>query len=54
MNRRTLDVVIPMLYIVAILIAVFFADGRVVGFVAAIGAIFCGMYWAGIRRNIKN
>ena len=48
MNRRTLDMVIPMLYVVAILIAVFFASGKVVG------AVLCGMYWAGIRRNLKN
>src|SRR5690349_18985801 len=54
MNRRTLDMVIPMLYVVAILIAVFFAGGKAVGAVCAIGAILVGMYWAGIPRNLKN
>jgi len=54
MNRRTLDTVIPTLYVVAILIAVFFASGKVVGAVAAIGGVLCGMYWAGIRRNLRN
>jgi hypothetical protein len=54
MNRRTLDMVIPMLYVVAILVAVFFASGKVVGAVSAIGAILVGMYWAGIRRNLKH
>jgi len=54
MNRRTLDIVIPMLYVVAIMVAVFFAGGKVVGAVSVIGAILVGMYWAGIRRNLKS
>jgi hypothetical protein len=43
-----------MLYVVAIMVAVFFSTGKVVGAVSAIGAIFVGMYWAGIRRNLKS
>ena len=53
MNRRTLDVVVPMAYAIAILIAVFAAGGAAVGAVAAIGAILVGMYFAAIRRNLQ-
>ena len=53
MNRRTLDTVVPMFYVVAILIAVFFGNGRAVGATAAIGAILVGAYWAGFRQNLK-
>ena len=53
-DAATLDIVIPMLYVVAIMVAVFFASGKVVGAVSAIGAILVGMYWAGIRRNLKS
>jgi hypothetical protein len=54
MNRRTLDVVLPMLYVVAILIAVFVGSGRAVGGTAAIGAVLLGAYWAGVRRNLRS
>jgi len=53
MNRRTLDIVLPMLYMVAILIAVFFGSGRATGATAAIGGILIGAYWAGFRQNLK-
>jgi len=53
MNRRTLDTVLPMLYVVAILIAVFFGNGKATGAVAAIGGVLVGAYWAGIRQNLK-
>jgi membrane associated rhomboid family serine protease len=53
MNRRTLDIVLPGLYVIAILIAVFAGGGPAVGAVAAIGGILLGMYWAALRRNLK-
>lgn len=53
MNRRTFDVLVPALYAVAILIAVFFGSGNSVGAVAAIGGVLVGAYWAGIRRNLS-
>jgi hypothetical protein len=54
MNRRTLDTLIPMLYVVAILIAVFFGSGKATGAVAAIGGVLIGAYWAAIRQNLKS
>lgn len=45
--------VLPALYVAAILAAVFFGSGRSVGAVAAIGAVLLGAYWAGIRRNLS-
>jgi hypothetical protein len=53
MNRNTLDMVLPSLYVAAILVAVFFGSGTSVGAVAAIGGVLLGAYWAGIRRNLS-
>jgi membrane associated rhomboid family serine protease len=54
MNRRMLDSVVPSLYAVAILVAVFFTNGKVIAAVAAIGGVLVGMYYAGIRHNLRN
>ena len=52
MNRRTLDVLIPMLYTAAILVAVFAFGGKATAGVAAVGAILVGAYFAALRRNL--
>lgn len=54
MNRRTLDVLIPMAYATAILVTGFVGSGTAVAAVAAIGAMFVGMYFAALRRNLKS
>jgi hypothetical protein len=53
MNRRTLDVVLPMLYGAAVVATALLANGTAVGVVAAVGAILVGAYYAGIRRNLS-
>jgi hypothetical protein len=53
MNRRTLDVLVPMIYVLAIVIAVVIGDQAGVGGVATIGAVCVGIYYAAIRQNIK-
>jgi hypothetical protein len=54
MNRRTLDIAIPMLFALAILITVFTVGGAAVGAVAVIGGVLVGMYFAAIRRNLRS
>jgi hypothetical protein len=52
MNRRLFDSIVPGLYVVAILVAVFFANGKTVAAVSAIGAILVGMYYSAVRRRL--
>jgi mannose/fructose/N-acetylgalactosamine-specific phosphotransferase system component IID len=47
-----LDSIIPGLYVVAILLAVFYANGKTVAAVSAIGAILVGMYYSAVRRHL--
>ena len=53
MNRRTLDVLVPMVYVLAILIAVVIGDAGGVGGVATIGAVCVAAYFAALRQNLK-
>ncbi len=54
MNRRTLDVALPMLYAAIVVATVFiWHGGGAVGAVAAIGAVLLGIYYAALRRNIQ-
>jgi hypothetical protein len=53
MNRRTLDVLVPMIYVLAILVAIFIGDPGGVGGVATIGAVCVGAYFAALRQNLK-
>ena len=53
MNRKTLDILVPMAYVLAVLIAVFIGDEAGVGGVATIGAICVAAYYAALRQNIK-
>jgi hypothetical protein len=51
-NRRTLDVAVPMVYAIAIVAAVFLGSGPVVTGVAVVGAMLVGLYFAALRRNL--
>ena len=53
MNRKTLDILVPMVYVLAILVAVFIGDDAGVGGVATIGAVLVAIYYAAVRQNIK-
>lgn len=53
MNRRTLDVLVPIVYVIALLVAVFIGDAGGVGGVATIGAVCVGAYFAALRQNLK-
>jgi hypothetical protein len=53
LNRRTLDLLVPFTYVIAIMIAVFFGSGNAVTATATIGALVVGAYYAALRRNLK-
>jgi hypothetical protein len=53
LNRRTLDILVPMIYVIAILVAVFVGNETAVGAVATIGAVCVGAYYAALRQNLK-
>ena len=52
MNRRTFDVLLPMLYAAVIVASAMLANGRITSVVAAVGGILLGAYYAAIRRNL--
>jgi hypothetical protein len=51
-NRRTLDVLLPILYATLVVAVAMLSSGAAVGVVAAVGAMLLGAYYAAIRRNI--
>ena len=53
MNRRTLDLAIPIVYVIAIITATFFKDEMVIGAVATLGALLVGLYFAALRPRSK-
>jgi hypothetical protein len=53
MNRRTLDIAVPLIYVIALLVAVMLQDPAAVGGVAVIGAVLVGLYFAALRPNRK-
>jgi len=52
-NRRTLDIAVPILYVLAVLAAIIIGDSGGVGGVAIIGAVCVAAYYATLRQNIK-
>jgi len=52
MNRRTFDVLLPIVYVIAIVLAGFIANETWMGGVATIGALLLGAYYAALRKNI--
>ena len=53
MNRRTLDITIPLLYVLAIIVAIAMHDPQVVGGVALIGAVGVAVYYAALRQKLR-
>lgn len=52
LNRRTLDVAIPMVFGIAIAALAMTTDGSVVGVFAVIGGGLVGIYFAALRQNL--
>ena len=53
MNRRLLDILVPVAYVIAILIAVYVGNSEWVGIVASIGALLVAVYYVGLRPSVK-
>ncbi len=54
MNRRILDIAVPVAYAIAVMITALAAGGGVTGAVTIIGALLVGLYFAAIRRNVQS
>jgi hypothetical protein len=53
-NRRTLDVALPMLYAAIIVVTVLISSSSaVITGVAVVGAVLLGIYYAAVRRNLS-
>jgi hypothetical protein len=52
-NRRLLDILVPVGYVIAILIAVFIGNDEWVGIIASIGALLVAVYYVGLRPSVK-
>lgn len=54
MNRRTFDIGVPLLYLVAIIVAIIaFHDDLIVGAVTTIGAFLVALYFGALRPKSK-
>lgn len=53
MNRRTLDLAIPVLYVIAVIITTLFKNATVVGATATVGALIVGLYFLALRPKQK-
>ena len=53
MRRRTFDILVPIVYVLAVLAAILLRDPAGVGGVAVIGAFCLVVYYAQLRRNLK-
>ena len=53
MKRRTFDILVPIVYVLDMVVAIFVGDAGGVGGVAVIGAVCVGAYYATLRQNIK-
>ena len=52
MNRRTFDVLVPMIYAAIVVLVVLIASGGVATAIIVVGAIAVGAYYSAIRRNL--
>jgi hypothetical protein len=53
MNRRTLDLLVPIAYLLFVLVAIMIGDQAGVGGVFTIGAVCVAAYFLALRQNIK-
>ena len=53
MNRRTFDILVPIVYVLAVLVAILLGDAGGVGGVVVIGAVCVGAYYATLRDTIS-
>jgi hypothetical protein len=53
MNRRTLDILVPIAYLLFVVVAIMIGDEAGVGGVFTIGAFCVAAYYLALRQNIK-
>jgi hypothetical protein len=53
MNRRTVDLLVPIVYVIALVVAIFIGEEGGIGGVATLGAIMVAAYFIALRQNIK-
>jgi hypothetical protein len=53
MRRRTFDILVPLAYGLAVVIAAVFRNETVLGGIALVGAVVVGAYFAAIRSYLK-
>jgi Flp pilus assembly protein TadB len=53
LKRRTFDIGVPIVYALAVLVAILLGDAAGVGGVAVIGAFCLVVYYAQVRQNLK-
>jgi hypothetical protein len=53
LNRRTLDILVPIVYVLAVLVAILLGDAGGVGGVVVIGAVCVGAYYATLRDSLS-
>jgi hypothetical protein len=53
MKRRTVDLLVPLVYVLAVVVAVFIGEEGGIGGVATIGAILVAAYYLTLRQNLK-
>jgi hypothetical protein len=47
------DVAVPIVYVLALVVAIMLGDAAGIGGVAVIGAMLVGLYFAVLRQNLK-
>jgi hypothetical protein len=52
MNRKTLDMAVPMLYGILVVVMYLTVKGSVATVVTIVGAMLVGLYFAALRRNL--
>jgi hypothetical protein len=51
-NRKTLDVAVPMIYGILVVVMYLVVKGSVATVVTVVGAMLVGLYYAALRRNL--
>ncbi len=53
MNRKTLDMAVPMIYGILVVVMYLTVNGKVATIVTIVGAMLVGLYYAALRQNLR-
>jgi hypothetical protein len=51
-NRRTLDIAVPMIYGILVIVMYLSVGGKVATIATIVGAMLVGLYYAALRQNL--